>query len=651
MFSSTGLLSHTRSRKSALKLCRKELSARSLCWNRKPESASPPPPPYAVKTASAIAACFLTVLGAAYCVSSTSDAPPAQAAPTYLVNGNFEYPGRTSSLLKNDYTIVDPVRGKVLWPDWTWRPVTGWNFSKFAWLSNQTENFTANKGRCAKGVEIQEDITGNMYGELTASQSGTYIYQDIATTPDSVYKWSLKHASKDKNYNDKMAVMIGTTSSQSAQYATRTTRNTVETVIGAASRSTIISTRASNTGVRDHAKQWCTYTGAYYVPKGQTLTRFCFKNVASRNDTVGNLVDDISFTISYPLYYDTNGGNANIPSPTTNDYAGYYTSGTKVTLTSIVPIRAGYTFLGWSDAKLAAATNKAAYDANKAKALSKAIIPSSAKTVYAIWAKNPTITYVDGTGTTLKTQTVAPGGSGTTPAVPTRAGYTFASWSGNDKSIYADTTITATWNKNPLVIFIDEVTGEQVGETQEISYGGNAIAPVVPEHAHYTFASFSASLSNITKDTTIYIQYTPKDIALQVQLWDAKYNHAVTSKFAPDVSKISYRLYASENIIDKNGNISIASGTTITTGALDDNGQFFYTPVPEGKYAVEISAVPKTYLLPSFPYTFEVSFDAVDENHTCTARLPIRPQLSRRWGESCLSNGFSFSYPPSAATE
>lgn len=426
---------------------------------------------YKAKIASIALAVMLALTGIFWFGNEHSKGEEAAAAPTAIVNGNFEYPGRTSSLIRHDYTIVDPVRGQVFWPDFKWRPITGWNFNKFAWLSNQTEDFASNKGRCAKGVEVQEDITGNMYGELTASQAGTYIYQDISTTPDSVYKWSLKHTSKDKDYNDKMSVMIGTTSSQTAQYATRTTKNTVETATGTSTRSTVISTRANNTGVRDHSKQWCTYTGAYYVKKGQTLTRFCFKNVASRNDTVGNLVDDISFTIAHPLYYDTNGGTSNIPSPTANDYAGYYPVNTNITLTSTQPTRSGYTFMGWSDSALSPATNKDAYDSNKSKLITSVKMPSGGKTVYAVWAKNPTITFKDGQGNVMKTMTVAPGGNGTAPAFPTnKTGYTSSSWNKGYTGIYADTVVDAVWTPNKYNVVYNANGGAGTMPNQQMTY-------------------------------------------------------------------------------------------------------------------------------------------------------------------------------------
>ena len=60
---------------------------------------------------------------------------------------------------------------------------------------------------------------------LVAGQAGTAIYQDIATIPGVSYRWTLKHASLDRNHLDGMSVMIGEPGKESAQDARRTTVN------------------------------------------------------------------------------------------------------------------------------------------------------------------------------------------------------------------------------------------------------------------------------------------------------------------------------------------------------------------------------------------------------------------------------------------
>lgn len=593
------------------------------------------------------------------------------AAPTAIVNGNFEY-SVTKNLLSrkksmysdfayislatkewyNHYnvTIGQGYQGEG-WKGWTKLP-SNFSAASFGWQSTQPRvEIPDASGVNANSVEIQLDANGNCYGEIVTYSKGTAIYQDIATTPGAVYRWTLDHASITSSAVDQMYVMIGTTSSQSIQKPVKRTVSNGHDGGKATISNGLIATKVTNTAARSHAGQWSRYTGTYLVPSGQKATRFSFKSANATNKDVGNLIDNVSFSIAYPLKYDLCGGTttANLD-PKASNYAGYHTVNTTITLSSTVPTRTGYTFMGWASSKLADATNKTTYDANKAKLIKSIKMASPSKTVYAVWAKNPTITYVDGFGKTLKTQTVTPGGNGAAPSIPTREGYTFASWNGSDKAVYVNTTVTATWHTNPTVIFIDEITGAQVGSTQKIPYGTDATVPPILKHEHYVFDKLSCATTNITQDTTIYIRYRQTDINFAAQLWDAKYNHAITSKFAPDVSTVSCRLIAEEDISQTTGEVLYHKGDVLAQGNLNNEGRFLHIPIATGKYSVEILSVPKTYLMPIEKYLFEVSFGELDENHTYTVRLPISPQLSRRWGENVLFNGFTFAYPQQKAS-
>lgn len=99
--------------------------------------------------------------------------------------------------------------------------------------------------------------------------------------------------------------------------------------------------------------------------------------------------DVITFTVhvtgeeetDYALTYDTNGGKEANWTETQSTTAGYAT----FTVSSTVPTRDGYTFLGWADCIDATA---ATYHAGNSVALTK---DAPAKTIYAVWQKNPTI--------------------------------------------------------------------------------------------------------------------------------------------------------------------------------------------------------------------------------------------------------------------
>ena len=459
--------------------------------------------------------------------------------PTELVNGSFDYPagliaGVSTKYPWDDWTVVDPINGRYarhigIDKD-PWAPIPGWDASKFAWKSTQTKG--TGWQQIAQGVELQKDSkTGNQYAELVAGQAGTAIYQDIATIPGVSYRWTLKHASLDRNHLDGMSVMIGEPGKESAQDARRTTVNgngdqpgDVGKVISTKVSNDAESNHESNHSSRNHDGQWETYTGTY-IATG-TVTRFTFKSVSSSNNVNGNILDDLSFTKAYRLGYDGNGGTGQVPSrtetgrtetaasgtdgtvrlaadksaepesgtiaddrrvltdttarqddgtsqrtitrsdgsvrvetiATTGAVSGcqvYYPAGTRITLATAKADsdcwdssqigKTNRTFYGWSantdandrDVPVADTMDRNTLNAN---ARTEIVMPARAKTVYALWAINPTLSYNVNTpagsnapGTpasrTVPYNTAAPDTSGwTTGDTGKIPGYRFDGW-------------------------------------------------------------------------------------------------------------------------------------------------------------------------------------------------------------------------------
>lgn len=412
----------------------------------------------------------------------------ANGLPDHLVNGTFDYPagliaGVSTKYPWDDWTVVDPINGRYarhigIDKD-PWAPIPGWDASKFAWKSTQTKG--TDWQQIAQGVELQKDSkTGNQYAELVAGQAGTAIYQDIATIPGVSYRWTLKHASLDRNHLDGMSVMIGEPGKESAQDARRTTVNGNGDQPGDVGK--VISTKVSNDAElnhssRNHDGQWETYTGTY-IATG-TVTRFTFKSVSSSNNVYGNILDDLSFTKAYRLGYDGNGGTGQVPSrtetgrtetaasgtdgtvrlaadksaepesgtiaddrrvltdttarqddgtsqrtitrsdgsvrvetiATTGAVSGcqvYYPAGTRITLATAKADsdcwdssqigKTSRTFYGWSantdandrDVPVADTMDRNTLNAN---VRTEIVMPARAKTVYALWAINPTLSY------------------------------------------------------------------------------------------------------------------------------------------------------------------------------------------------------------------------------------------------------------------
>ena len=231
--------------------------------------------------------------------------------PDHLVNGTFDYRGNEiineNQRVYGDTTylaIINAKTGVISNP--LHSKLDNWDSGKFGWRSNDD---TAG----ADTVEVQRrnhtpypTNAGNVWGEIAAAKQGKYIYQDIATTPGVVYKWSLKHASRNADQDDSMQVMIGEPGAEAVQEATRTTSNGTDKV---GEKSTTITTHGTAQDGR-----WETYTGDYLATS--TTTRFTFRSVRDSNGqgldftAEGNCVDDLSFDKAYKLSYDKNSSDA-----------------------------------------------------------------------------------------------------------------------------------------------------------------------------------------------------------------------------------------------------------------------------------------------------------------------------------------------------
>lgn len=257
-------------------------------------------------------------------IGKTITSLTASAATTYpreLVNGDFEYPSMKS--LQHYFTGID--RNRSQWisngqgddlAKWSDIP-GGLDTTRFGWSSTQTQG--AMSEQRANAVELQK-ATGEttQMGELCASQKGTAIYQDIATTPGTLYRIELDHASRYRIHLDQMQVMVGAPGHEQPVEMTRTSSNKYGDKIG--EKSTTIATHSTNPfGNQSSKDDFSHYVGYYTIPAGQSVTRFTFRQVSGVKTTSGNLLDNIVFTQAYKLDYDRNSDEATGQTP--NDTA------------------------------------------------------------------------------------------------------------------------------------------------------------------------------------------------------------------------------------------------------------------------------------------------------------------------------------------
>ena len=380
----------------------------------------------------------------------------SKTLPTELVNGSFDYlldggwdtispvgrGGYADDRGWGRFTSVDPASGEYIqnagqnpatfdstgkWVKWP-----GFDAAKFGWASDQ-------KGGQPQGgvgltdrpnaVELQQDsVTGNTYAEIVGSERGKAILQKIDTQHDSdtVYTVRFDHASLSKEHADSMQVLVN----GKPVTMTRVTSNKAGDEQGWTGTS--ITTHATNTNRFQHDGQWATYEGKVTIPANTPVSTFTFKALNAVDPTKGNLIDNLTFKIAYRLSYDANGGTkakaSQISSMTEGkasetdgkvktvaDDAGavsgcqvYYPAGTRITLATAKADsdcwdssqigKTNRTFYGWSantdandrDVPVGDTMDRNTLNAN---VRTEIVMPARAKTVYALWAINPTLSY------------------------------------------------------------------------------------------------------------------------------------------------------------------------------------------------------------------------------------------------------------------
>ena len=170
---------------------------------------------------------------------------------------------------------------------------------------------------------------GVQFAELNAEAAGT-LYQDVLTTPGAALYWSLSHRGRNQpgggavaNDKDTMYVIIAAAKDVDGIILNQTDVNElVSRYTADGDYSITYKSRTFHYYVSKQSHdniQWYSVAGTYGIPTGQYLTRFFFaagetafdrRNPSSSNkNTVGNLIDDISFSedIAYRIEYYVNG--------------------------------------------------------------------------------------------------------------------------------------------------------------------------------------------------------------------------------------------------------------------------------------------------------------------------------------------------------
>ena len=258
------------------------------------------------------------------------------------------------------------------------------------------------------------------------------------------------------------------------------------------------------------------------------------------------------YTGTCTITFNANDGSEN-PATSTQEAAG----GSSSYLEKNTFIREGYSFLGWAEN---------ADDASYSYRDGAYYKPTSEKiTLYAVWQKNPVITFIgnggtDSNGNTSTTQTVAYNTSSALDANPfTKSDSTFAGWSTSSigtsafyddedsVSLTSDLTLYAIW-KEPVDVTLNMNGGSGGTKLLSAKYSNGSFVFTFPEvestRNGYVLAGWSASSSaksaSYKTGSTVRVDKSTTYYAVWIQPTGVTVNVSVKEVTSPDDVSLTY---------------------------------------------------------------------------------------------------------------
>jgi len=118
------------------------------------------------------------------------------------------------------------------------------------------------------------------------------------------------------------------------------------------------------------------------------------------------------------------------------------------------------------------------------------------------------VTFVDFNGDPIgETQELKYGEDAVAPEAPEVEGYTFIGWDGDYTNVTEDMVVFPHYEINVYTVTFLDKDGNPIGEPQTVDYGQAAVAPTAPEEKGYEFTGWDKAFDNVTEDLTVQALY------------------------------------------------------------------------------------------------------------------------------------------------
>ena len=529
----------------------------------------------------------VTVSPESDCTIRVNFAPKPQYTVNYIASGAAE--GSATAYLDDAITLPATVSVN---PD-------GWTFA--GWVTAQVEETADEPNFYAPGASYT--VTGNatlyaLYSRVDGSGGTETVYQLVTSAPSS---WAGNYVIT----NNPTSI----TNMNSAYVLKGVTGSSSGTNAESASNCTVF----SSTGITQDGEMLKNVPSDYVMTVAASGSYYSIK--APNNTYYG--MNSSSYLYSYSSY--------------NSSYCAWTPSINTSGVAQLKNSRNGsYPYFGWSTSNnyfWSASTN----NANVLRLWKETQITTS--TTY--YCTDPvvaqptyyTVTFVDWDGTEIETQQVLEGAAATAPADPVREGYTFTGWDVDFSNVTSDLTVTAQYTVTTYTVTFKDWDGTTLG-TDEVEYGGTAVAPVTPTREGYTFTGWSSSLENITANKTVYAMYDILTFTVTFKDWDGtvlktqtvNYGGSATAPADPEREGYTFTGWdvAFTNI--KADTVVTAQYTirTFTVTFVDYDGTVLKTETVDYGAAATAPADPERE---GYVFTgWDVDFSNVTENLTVTAQ-------------------------------